>query len=350
MLSLTILIKGGGGINIELNNLLKEIDGNYGILISKNNNVVFEKYVGNSEDTKFRIFSCSKPINALAIFILAQENKLNLTDTINNFNINIPHCEKITINHLLNHTSGVYDFSSELYFKKNPNELFEKILKVNETEFINFDTTINEVNKNKPYFEPQENPFEVDLKNYNNTGYDLLGYIIYKVSRLQTDEFIKKNIFEPLEMLNASFQYKKDKNESIPYEQETKNIGIKEQQNWWCGNGQIICTLKDYDKFLFNYETLLNENFLKKYQKLYYFQKKNDDMLFSHEGGGDFSHSHLKETNYRSLSRSMMLKIFNSESNINIIVSENFKNKNGLFMNKYKNWNNIIDIIYKFLK
>ena len=67
----------------------------------------------------------------MAIFILLQENKLNITDTIDNFNINIPYSNQITINHLLNHTSGIYDFSSELYFNLNPTELFNKI-------FLNF--------------------------------------------------------------------------------------------------------------------------------------------------------------------------------------------------------------------
>lgn len=176
----------------KINKLIKRLNSNYGILISNNNKIIYEKYVGNNKNTRFRIFSCSKPITAMTIFLLAQENKLKLTDTIDKFCINIQYSNKITINHLLNHTSGVYDFSSELYFKLNPKKIFNKILEDYETKFIDFETTITEINKNKPYFKPYIYPFLVDLKNYNNTAYDLLGYIIYIVSGIKTDEFIKK--------------------------------------------------------------------------------------------------------------------------------------------------------------
>jgi len=89
--------------NNKMNTFIKQLNSNYGIIISKNNKIIYEKYVGNNKNTRFRIFSCSKPINALAIFVLAQQNKLKLTDTIDKFGINIPYNDKITINHLLNH-------------------------------------------------------------------------------------------------------------------------------------------------------------------------------------------------------------------------------------------------------
>lgn len=130
----------------------------------------------------------------MAIFLLVQENKLKLSDTNDKFCINIQYSNKITINHLLNHTSGIYDLSSELYFKLNTKKMFNEILENYETKFIDFETIITEINKNKPYFKPQKYHFLVDLKNYNNTGYDLLGYIIYIVSGIKTNEFIKNYI------------------------------------------------------------------------------------------------------------------------------------------------------------
>jgi hypothetical protein len=339
----------------KMNKLIKELNSNYGIIISKNNKVIYEKYVGNNKNTRFRIFSCSKPINALAIFLLAQENKLDLTDTIDKFNINIPYNDEITINHLLNHSSGIYDFTSELYFNLNPKKMFNEILEDNETKLINFETTIIEINKNKFDFKPQKNPFYCDLKKYNNSAYDLLGYIIYIVSGIKTDEFIKKNIFNKLKMKKSGFQSDRHKNESIPYENNKKQ-GIKEQQNWYCGNAQIVCTLIDYNKFLSEYNKLLNKKYLDIYQKLYYFSKvvKNNKNynLFQHEGGGDFSHKHSissgKDIKYNSLSKTIMVKFYNEINEINIIMSENYQNTNGFFSNKYKNWNYIIDDIINF--
>ena len=336
----------------KMNNLIKNLNSNYGILISNNNKIIYEKYVGNNENTRFRVFSCSKPITAMAIFLLAQENKLKLTDTIDKFCINILYSNEITINHLLNHTSGVYDFSSQLYFKLNPKKMFNEILENYETKFIDFETTITEINKNKPYFTPQKNPLHYDPKNYNNTGYDLLGYIIYIVSGMKTNEFIEKYIFKPLKMNNSNFQHDKHQNESVPYE-DNKKQGIKEQQNWFCGNAYVVCTLKDYNKFLYGYEKLLNKKYLNIYQKLYYFgkTKKNNKKYnwFSHEGGGDFNYLHsLDKDKYYPLSRTLMVKFYNRTNIINIIISENYQNTNGFFSNNYKNWNYMIENIIDF--
>jgi len=350
-------IGGGNNFSNKMNNFIKQLNSNYGIIISKNNKIIYEKYVGNNKNTRFRVFSCSKPINALAIFVLAQQNKLKLTDTIDKFCINIPYNNRITINHLLNHTSGVYDFSSELYFNLNPKKMFDEILEENETKFIDFETAVTEINKNKPYFPPQKNPFKVDLKNYNNTAYDILGYIIYVVSGLKTDDFIKQNIFNKLKMKDSGFQCERHPNESIPYENNKKQ-GIKEQQNWYCGNAQIVCTLRDYNKFLSGYDTLLDKKYMDIYQKLYYFGETNKTNnskkynYFYHEGGGDFSHKHSKsrgkDIKYYPLSRTMMVKFYNEENEIIIIMSENYQNTNGFFSNNYTNWNYMIDNIIKF--
>lgn len=334
----------------KMNELTKQLNSNYGIVISKNNKIIYEKYVGNNKNTRFRVFSCSKPITAMAIFLLAQDDKLKLTDTIDKFHINIPYSDKITINHLLNHSSGVYDFSSQIYFNRNPREMFDELLNKNETKFINFETVITEINKNKPYFEPQKDPFYVDLKNYNNTGYDILGYIIYVAGGMKTDEFIRKNIFSKLKMINSGFQHEEHKNESIPYESNKKR-GIKEQQNWYCGNANIVCSLRDYIKFQSGYEKLLNKKYLDIYQKLYYFGKqvKNNKEYnyFWHIGGGDFSHVHSvnKEIKYYPLSETKMIKFYNHEDEISIIVSENYKNTNSFFSNNGEILNKIISQI-----
>jgi len=181
-----IMIGGENYYKSRLNNLLKNIDSYYGILISKNNNIIYEKYMNNNNRTRFRIFSCSKPITGLAIILLAQMNKLKLTDTIDKFCINVPYNNLITINHLLYHSSGVYDFSSKLYFELQPLILFNNVLEKNQTKFLDFETTIQEINNNGPFFKPSDEPYKYNHKNYNNTGYDILGYIIYIVSGMKT--------------------------------------------------------------------------------------------------------------------------------------------------------------------
>jgi len=343
----------------KMNELIEKIDSNYGLLITANNKIIYEKYVGrpkvtlcqegNNSKTRFRIFSCSKPVTAMAIIILAQMKKIKLTDTIDKFCINVPHNDVITINHLLYHTSGVYDFSSELYFKLNPKKLFDKILGEYETKFVDFETHVQEINKNEPYFTPLKKSHDFDFKNYNNTGYDILGYIIYCASGMKTDEFIRKNIFNKLNMKNSGFQHEKHENESIPYENNKKQA-IKEQQNWFCGNAYIVCTLRDYNKYLSNYEKLLEPKYLEMYKKLYFFGKINknnkDYNYFVHRGAGDFRRQHsIGKEEYYPLSRTTAMKFFNEDKNVNVIVSENYPTNNGFFAHGQKNWNLIIENI-----
>lgn len=305
----------------------------YGLLISYNNNIIHEKYVNNNENTKFRIFSCSKPITGLAIVLLSQMKLLNLSDTIDVFNINIPYNNIITIYHLLQHTSGIYDFISNLYFHLKPIKLFNNIINNNKTNFIDFDTIINEINLNKPQTSPLQNIYK-----YNNTGYDLLGYIIYIVTGLYTNDFIKFYIFNKLNMTDSNFQYNNDIFESTPYD-NFKKKGIKEQQNWFCGNAFIVCTLRDYNKFLYNYHILLDGFHLNFYENLYYFNStnlKNKTIKYiHHEGGGDFDYLHsINYEKYNSLSKSFIIKLIDSNNNIiTIILSENFRLKNGFFFN-----------------
>jgi len=190
------------------------------------------------------------------------------------------------------------------------------------------------------------------LKNYNNTAYDILGYIIYVASGIKTDEFIKQNIFNKLKMKDSGFQYERHPNESIPYENNKKQ-GIKEQQNWYCGNAQIVCTLRDYNKFLSGYDTLLDKKNLDIYQKLYYFgetkQFSKKYNYFYHEGGGDFNHKHSNDKEkYKPLTRTMMVKFYNEEDKINIIMSENYLNTNGFFSNNNTNWNYMLGNIIEF--
>lgn len=330
-------------MNKDLDDLIKEFDSYYGILITKNNKIIYEKYNNNNKNTRFRIFSLTKPITGLAILLLVQMNKLKLNDTLNKFYINIPYNDKITINHLLYHSSGIYDFSSELYFNLKHNNFLE--INGNKTKLIDFNIVINEINHSKSYYKPNID-YHKNYK-YNNTGYDILGYIIYLVSGLRTDEFIIKNIFNKLNMINCGFQHNEHTKESIPYVTNIK-VGIKEQQNWYCCNGNIVCSLRDYNKFLYNYDKLLDKKYLKKYHKLYYSDKiiKNNNKYkwFGHEGAGDFSNEHInKKIIYKPLSMSRAVKFFNKKDIITIIVSENYIGKNGFSTNNWFNYDNLIN-------
>ena len=169
------------------------------ILVAKDGKVLFEKGYGksdfenniqNSPKTKFRICSLTKSFTAMAIMQLEGKGLLSLNDTLSKYITDYPAGDKITIYHLLTHTSGIVNHT-EL-----PSFLTDRRLKP-----CSVTHTISTF-KNKPLdFEPGEK-FE-----YSNSNYILLGLIIEKVSGVPYGDFIRDNIFEPLEMHNSGFEY-----------------------------------------------------------------------------------------------------------------------------------------------
>ena len=341
----------------EIDNLIKnKINSEYGFLITINNKKIYEKYTGdNNVNTRFRIFSCSKPICSLAIMYLAQKNKLKLSDTIDKYGINIKYNNLITITHLIYHASGIYDAEMNIYRKLKPKQIFQSILDLEkkETKFVNFRTMIKIINDNEPVFKPKE---DLSKAEYNNTGYDLLGYIIYKVTNMHPGVFIKKIIFDKLKMNDTGFQYEKNKNESIPYD-INHNIGIKTVQNWFSTNAFVVSSIRDLEKFLNSYDKILNKEYLDIYRRIPYFKNfiinNKNYTIFSHAGEGDISIDFANSINtnekipFHPLSRTYLMNICNNDTKINIILSETFRNTNGFFNKKKENWNTLMEIIDK---
>jgi CubicO group peptidase (beta-lactamase class C family) len=125
-------------------------------------------------DSLFGMASCSKPVTATAVMTLIDEGTIGLNDPIQEYipEFKGPETEKITIRHLLSHTSGLS---------------------------IRTETTILQSAK-----EGLENPPGTKMV-YSNTGYDLLGELIERVSGQPFEEIIANRIFKPLGMENSTF-------------------------------------------------------------------------------------------------------------------------------------------------
>src|SRR5437763_9412286 len=67
----------------------------------------YELLVPNSPETRFHIASLSKPFTAAAILQLQEQGRLTLTDHLSRFLPDFPNADKITLDHLLTHTSGI---------------------------------------------------------------------------------------------------------------------------------------------------------------------------------------------------------------------------------------------------
>jgi D-alanyl-D-alanine carboxypeptidase len=61
-------------------------------------------------DAQFRVASITKTFVATVVLQLAQEDRLRLDDTLSRYVPSFPGGDRITLRHLLNHTSGVPDF------------------------------------------------------------------------------------------------------------------------------------------------------------------------------------------------------------------------------------------------
>jgi CubicO group peptidase (beta-lactamase class C family) len=169
---------------------------NGSVLVAKKGKVLLKKGYGsanfsynipNKPDTKFKLASVTKQFTAMGIMILEEQGKLSVNDSLSKFIPDYPGGNKITLHHLLNHSSGIPNLTASPRFDS---------IKV-------FPHTLEQV---IGHFKTMPLEFEPGQKfNYSNSGYILLTSIIEKISGMSYAEFISKNIFEKLEMKNSGY-------------------------------------------------------------------------------------------------------------------------------------------------
>jgi len=142
--------------------------------------------------TVFHVASMSKQFAAASIVLLAQQGKLSLDDDVRKFIPELPDFgSRITIRHLIHHTSGLRDQWNLLGLAGWRYSL----------DLITDDDVMSVVTRQKDLnFKPGEKHV------YCNTGYTLMAIIVKRVSGISFREFTTKNIFEPLGMTNTHFR------------------------------------------------------------------------------------------------------------------------------------------------
>jgi len=231
------------------------------ILIAKDGNILLKKGYGmancelevpNTPQSKFLLGSVTKQFTAMAIMQLQEKGLLNVSDFIKKYISEYPHGEKITIHHLLTHTSGTPDFTDFPEYRKTmmlPSPV-EKII---------------ERFKDKPLeFNPGEK------YKYSNSGYILLGYIIEKASGKSYEEFLGENIFTPLNMMNSGYGHTKPvlRNRAAGYSRGKDGLVNASYIDMSIphGAGALYSTVEDlylWDRALYT-EKLLNKSSLDK--------------------------------------------------------------------------------------
>lgn len=291
-----------GGARTSIDDLI-ETDSFGAVLVARGDDIVYEKYINNTKTTKFRVHSMTKPITAATIMLLVRDNGLKLEDTLHDVGgrlLGLRGGEHVTIGALLDHRSGVYDLVSDLVYNKRPPALFDKCAAENEFVMPGVRTYIDEVTG-------PSTTYDGDFV-YNNTGYDLLGMVIEQVSGMSAREYIRKNIFLPLGMTASSFHGSSI--DADPME-TPKRVGVREQYGSFGANAFIICTARDYLKFLCGVKELLRKRAYDKYERLYFFTTTDGHRrIMHHNGGGDFTHAFMNGDSVMSapLSRSYFMK------------------------------------------
>jgi CubicO group peptidase (beta-lactamase class C family) len=211
------------------------------VMVIHNADIVFQKGYGLADlekksrctaETNFRLASVTKQFTSMAILMLQERHALALTDPITKFFPEFPdYGKKITIRHLLTHTSGLIDYedliSDGTTLQLSDRDVLQLVRKQNQT-----------------YFAPGEK------FRYSNTGYAFLALIVEAASGITFPQFLKRYIFDPLKMSNTvayvagisavpnrAFGYAKEENEFVPSDQSLTSAVL--------GDGGIYSSLHD---------------------------------------------------------------------------------------------------------
>jgi CubicO group peptidase (beta-lactamase class C family) len=167
------------------------------VLVEKDGKVLLRKGYGMANlelsvpiapEMVFRLGSITKQFTAIAILKLAEQGKLRLDDDITQYLPDAPtHGQKVTIEHLLTHTSGIKSYTSL--------DAWRKVIRQDLSP-----QQIMDLVKDEPAdFAPGEKFL------YDNSGYVLLGMILEKVTGKAYGAWLAETIFTPLGMTHTSY-------------------------------------------------------------------------------------------------------------------------------------------------
>jgi len=180
------------------------------VAVSQNGKVVVHRAYGSADlerdvpirpDTVFDIGSLRKQFIAAAVLLLAEDGRLSLSDDVRKHVPELPdYGHKITLDHLLTHTSGIRDWTGLLPLAGSTADVLPLILRQKGLNFA-----------------PGEE------WSYSNSGYVLLKEVVTRASGVPFAEFTRRRLFEPLGMKATA--YREDlrdvvKDRALAYEKE----------------------------------------------------------------------------------------------------------------------------------
>ena len=210
------------------------------LAVTINNELVFTKGYGlaNVElrspalaESVYEVASITKQFTAVAVLLLAQDQKLTLDDPLSHLLPGGPDSwNRITVRHLLTHTSGIPDFDDGRDFDLRRDYSEDELVRLAAALPLKFPTG--------------------SRWSYSNTGYVLLGIIVHRVSGKPYGDFLRERIFSRLHMANTRVNSESD---IIPFRADGYRLedGVLKNQEFLSaglrgtGDGGIVSTVVD---------------------------------------------------------------------------------------------------------
>ena len=144
-----------------------------------------ERRIAATPETDYRLASVSKQFTAMSVMLLAKDGKLRYDQPVRDLLAELPPAtQAVTIRHLLNHTSGLWDY--------------EALIPESRTAQLDDDDVLSLVASRDSLSTPPGTAYC-----YSNSGYVLLGMIVARVSGVPFAEFLRARIFGPLGMRSS---------------------------------------------------------------------------------------------------------------------------------------------------
>lgn len=230
------------------------------VAITKNGNPIYSRTLGYADlenlkspnsTTKYRIGSISKTFTATLILMAFEEGKIGLDNTLSKFFPEIENAEDITITHLLQHQSGIFNFT-------------------NAPDYLSWNTQAKTREEMLEIIKKHANVFKPGSQTaYSNSNYVLLAFILEDVFKKPYSKIIAEQIVTPLKLQDTYVGGPIDlaNNESYSYRFSGKWMKQNEtDMSIPIGAGSIVSTPSDLNTFiiaLFN-KKLISAESLKK--------------------------------------------------------------------------------------
>jgi CubicO group peptidase (beta-lactamase class C family) len=177
----------------------------------------FARHILNDNNTVYQIGSITKQFTATVILKLQEEGKLSVKDKLSNYFPEFNYAGNITLENLLTHTSGIYNYTNDI-------DAEDSFIVCNP---INKKLVTDIIFKHKPAFKPGTQ-FQ-----YSNSNYYLLGLIIEKVSAKSYEQNVRDIIFTPLQMAHSLFNFKHSTDTDIATGYQTINDTSQIEASAW---------------------------------------------------------------------------------------------------------------------